>query len=1506
MKGSINAFNNLPWPLKVATLVVGGSGILSLIYYFISPQYLYVLLIGLFVVGLLLLTYRSFLVWQSKRKAAPLEQGLVSNSTATPQGISDPNRVADLDDLRKKFSEGVQKFRDAGKNIYSLPWYLLVGEPGSGKTEAIRHSKVRFPPGLQNELQGAGGTVNMNWWFTVKGVILDTAGRLMFEEIKPGGTSEWDEFLKLLRKNRPNCPVNGMLLVIPADSIIKDNANEIDRKGSKIAQQLHHIQRVLGVRFPVFVVITKCDLINGFREFFNPLTDPDLQDQILGWSNPGKLDEPFDSDLVEKHLQQIKEKLMRRRLGLLLDPVPTDQPSRTDEVDALYAFPDSLVQISGRLKRYLETIFVEGEWSQKPLFLRGIYFTSAMREGSALDAELAEVLNVPVEQLPEGKVWQKDRSFFLLDLFRKKVFVEKGLVTRASNTRQLQTQRKAAVMGAGIISAVVLLLFTWFGSSQLEESIGGQRKFWNSVSHEFREGYLKIAGRDYSGAVFKYYGGGKMEWEGYPDLTVGRFPVVAMEMAKQPIIVPWIFKPVLWFTPMEGNYDAKRHAALSAILQRFYFRPVITESAQKIIDATADQWALPATDALTQLVRLEAQSEDALPVIKEDSLTELAFDFDSLMRFTLHHGDATVDNESEQEDNTSYPWYDLNDREGINETINWLYTPAGAGHVWPAADLLAATGVSRDIERGIDTFNASWAQRYDMNRPESYLAQLRTLLDTLAELTNHESKLIRISEGYESDEPTTQAEYDQASQRWAQRLAVAAEARQAVDAATAAVGQDLLDRGVEAVTQDATQKVLDIALARYTQLLNATGDKPGLGSALEAIGVDDQAKEALALAPPASPALEIRQTLKDAKTKLEQEVKQTLHVLNTELSRYESDFLVKPTGSQDRAYAVRFGMYEAADGYLHEEYKLDQFPNVPEAIERIDSSYGEKVAQVNFRRRQKPDSDRFKEGAAASRFVLRMAQRRHLYDILDRAYIEVKDSSERFRGMVASIVKDDHGLFQPWERPSITATESETMRHFQDDFHPEAAEKLFEAWDEIQDQLGRQRDGSPVVLELDALKANYESAKDGLDAYVGDYLEYWTVKARNEATVNHKSFGTWRTFVSEIKSINANLTNGQIDSNIDMILDAIDHVPPAVMSEELVVKAEKAKTALRKEKGEINRRFDRLCEDSIRAWMSLGGSEADAIKLMRSLTPRDFEHDYFAPYSDDRENPGVQYWNDLCLEAVRLLSEAAWRRTKEAVNKIINDYQAFPLCLTRVRSRVLTPEEVDQASSSLAHVGTVGEPETIGGGAKTRFEAVNTHLMKVTGQDVLPSHQQKWLNRLKEVCDALRADPPLSCRLVILKWEDQTSMDAPRTADDLKPGYTEYRYLQLYRGDDPFADPVNSDKTGQTENFPVPLDDWGDDEEDLSIRFFRHEDDLNTKQAGAVMTLASPWTVLDLIHDSDAKRQDDPKRWIVPMVFEDQDPDRKDKYYYWVVLEFNRPIPTAEDWPNEGNWPREK
>src|ERR1043165_1725451 len=323
LTGTAGSLGTIPKPIKVAMTFLGAfMGVFIVFKYAkLGQTEKTFLIIALVLLGLITAGYYAWKAWTRKQQNQQIGGGISQHSSATPRGPSDPGQRARLDDMRKKFQSGVDAYKSRGKDLYKLPWYVIVGEPGSGKTEAIRHSNVGFPPGMQDEFQGVGGTINMNWWFTNHAVLLDTAGRLMFEDVKPGETSEWKEFLTLLKKNRPNCPINGLFLVIPSDSLIKDDANAIQKKAGKIAQQLDVIQRVLEVRFPVFVIVTKCDKINGFREFFDSVTDRQLQHQMMGWSNPDPLDEPFKPEMVDKHLEQVGGRLRRRRLGLLRDPV---------------------------------------------------------------------------------------------------------------------------------------------------------------------------------------------------------------------------------------------------------------------------------------------------------------------------------------------------------------------------------------------------------------------------------------------------------------------------------------------------------------------------------------------------------------------------------------------------------------------------------------------------------------------------------------------------------------------------------------------------------------------------------------------------------------------------------------------------------------------------------------------------------------------------------------------------------------------------------------------------------------------------------------------------------------------------------------------------------------------------------------------------------------------------------------------------------------------------------
>src|SRR5262245_47210426 len=122
--------------------------------------------------------------------------------------------------------ESIEVYRSLGKDLYSIPWFLIIGESGSGKTEAIRRSNLDFPTSLNDFLQGTGSTININWWFTNHKVVLDTAGNLVFPEVgsDSAASPKWQEFLKLLNKHRRQCPINGLVLVLSVDSLIRDSA----------------------------------------------------------------------------------------------------------------------------------------------------------------------------------------------------------------------------------------------------------------------------------------------------------------------------------------------------------------------------------------------------------------------------------------------------------------------------------------------------------------------------------------------------------------------------------------------------------------------------------------------------------------------------------------------------------------------------------------------------------------------------------------------------------------------------------------------------------------------------------------------------------------------------------------------------------------------------------------------------------------------------------------------------------------------------------------------------------------------------------------------------------------------------------------------------------------------------------------------------------------------------------------------------------------------------------
>lgn len=187
------------WVLSITAAVIAAllaSLVLPLLVHGLRPLPWRLALIGVVALlwGLALLL--RFLA--ARRAAARLAAALETESVkAGDESAVLAGRMKDAVAKLKADARGQRNY------LYSRPWYVIIGAPGSGKTTALLNSGLRFPFS-DTALKGVGGTRNLDFWFADEAVLVDTAGRYTSQDSLEARDKEgWDRFLSLLRANRP-------------------------------------------------------------------------------------------------------------------------------------------------------------------------------------------------------------------------------------------------------------------------------------------------------------------------------------------------------------------------------------------------------------------------------------------------------------------------------------------------------------------------------------------------------------------------------------------------------------------------------------------------------------------------------------------------------------------------------------------------------------------------------------------------------------------------------------------------------------------------------------------------------------------------------------------------------------------------------------------------------------------------------------------------------------------------------------------------------------------------------------------------------------------------------------------------------------------------------------------------------------------------------------------------------------------------------------------------------
>ncbi|WP_299154040.1 type VI secretion system membrane subunit TssM [uncultured Tateyamaria sp.] len=363
-------------------------------------------LIGAILLSLLLV---ALLRHRARRKSAQALERSLMDAKAGDGAI-----------LAERMQGAVAKLKEAGgaTALYDLPWYVLIGPPGAGKTTALVHSGLDFPDTDPGAVAGFGGTRNCDFWFARDAVLVDTAGRYTTQDSDAtADRASWAAFLEQLKTARPDQPINGVILALSCADLLTADEATLRGHADTVRARLAEVHSTLRTHVPVYVMFTKADMIAGFRQYFGAF-DELRRRGVWGvtFQTRDRAHETWRTASAEY------ARLVRRLSDEVTDRMAEELDSATRI--AIFGFPAQMALLETRVTDFLQGVFEDA--SANKAILRGFYFTSGTQEGTPIDQVLGA--RAGAGGLQPSFMSGRGRSYFLHDLLKKVIFAERDWV----------------------------------------------------------------------------------------------------------------------------------------------------------------------------------------------------------------------------------------------------------------------------------------------------------------------------------------------------------------------------------------------------------------------------------------------------------------------------------------------------------------------------------------------------------------------------------------------------------------------------------------------------------------------------------------------------------------------------------------------------------------------------------------------------------------------------------------------------------------------------------------------------------------------------------------------------------------------------------------------------------------------------------------------------------------------------------------------------------------------
>ena len=341
-------------------------------------------------------------------------------------------------------------FPSHAEGIYAIPWYLVIGDPGSGRSTALHAMNLTWSGG-QGPLQIGIPQQLCTYWLPQEAVFIEPESSVVGPNRNPDLLKKPGEEL---RRSRPREHLDGILLVINVAAFIDLDEAALTAYAENLRRYLAEVSEALYIDVPVYVVITRYDTLWGFAEVFQ-------------WGIERKDEEPWGFTLPldtepSKALPRINEELigLNARLEafclakLSSDDAPEQRMRGFQHLAEVRTFMEKLTHV-------FTTIAMVNSFERAP-WIRAVALGSAVPgNGDRLRAGMARFANMGLLQAQAIPGASQRPGGLPIHAFMKRVILpERDIVPLRVRWRDDKVVLACFVVGAllwvtGLIMAVI-------------------------------------------------------------------------------------------------------------------------------------------------------------------------------------------------------------------------------------------------------------------------------------------------------------------------------------------------------------------------------------------------------------------------------------------------------------------------------------------------------------------------------------------------------------------------------------------------------------------------------------------------------------------------------------------------------------------------------------------------------------------------------------------------------------------------------------------------------------------------------------------------------------------------------------------------------------------------------------------------------------------------------------------------------------------------------------------